>query len=183
MDKQPHTENFFDHLTGIRQISLKPHKDLVYQWECDQSDLEIQMPHYSLALEKCSDLRLRGFCACFVRFPTLSLDAARTPTLCQAHVSRGCSRTIYAGSFFTELPCFAIWESLFLSLFSLVANYSCTLLWSCKKRKHSAPSVHAPFPLPLVCTSAWPTVSFNHIWPQAVPQMLPLKSACACGEV
>lgn len=86
MDKQPHTENIFDHLTGVRQISLKPHKDLVYQQECDQGDLEIQMPCYNLALEKCSDLRLRGLSAYFVRLPTLSLDAARTPSLCQAHL-------------------------------------------------------------------------------------------------
>lgn len=105
-------------------------------------------------------------------------------SLRQARVSRTCSRTtIYADSFPTELPCFAMWESLLLSLFSRVGNYSRTLLWPCKKRKYSVQSIHAPFPLPLVYVKAWPAVSFNHTWPQAVSQTPPSKSACGYGEI
>lgn len=86
-DKQPHAENIFGHPPGVRQIGLKPHGDLAHRQGCDQGDLDIQKPRYSLALEKRDVLRSRGHGTCFVRFPTQSSDAARTPSV--RHVSPG----------------------------------------------------------------------------------------------
>lgn len=176
------TQNIFGHPTGVRQISLKPHRDLAHQQGCDQGDLDIQMPHYNLALEKHGVLRWRGHSACFVRFPTLSSDPARKWDGGMLPSSGTCLQGVFKDHFSRQFLYRTATLRNLLSLFSSVGNYSCMSLWPCKKRKHLVQSIHAPFPLPLVSMNAWPAVPFNHTWPRAVSQMPPLKSARGCGE-
>lgn len=83
--KQPHTHKVFGHATGVGwsenpQTPCTP----VRAWP---GWLDTQVPCYSLAVDKHDVLRSRGPSAHFVRLPTLSSGAARTPAT--RHVSPG----------------------------------------------------------------------------------------------
>lgn len=100
MGKQPHTENVFGHPTGLRQIGLKPHRDLAHQQGYDQTDLDIQMPPCNLALEKHNVLRSRGHGACFceISHPVLRYCKNSLP------LSGTCPREVFKDHLCRQFP-------------------------------------------------------------------------------